>query len=587
MDAWLNALESIDNEWLPPLLLLAGLLLSPYFTYSALNRRGAGRHREMHAMNNESRNSFLTTTQQLHEVWLGKREFSTVLRGGVARAGPLKGWFPDEDKICGEFKREIENIGEGIDPYPETEIEYLKIVGEIDRAPKPWWVWGLLGVMAVAEAYGFSVLLAGYLNDRGSAAQDTYLASGLSILIAVGALGAAVFIGIQAYKQAYTRRIWKDLGKQIRNEVDGPGNTSVDSKLTLGATVADNESDENQRQSIRMANRSEYVKARAAETKGTAKNNEVRPFRNGFWIYVAVVFIFGIVVVTVRTMAINDNHNHELQRMKDIAASEPTATESPSGGVKPDAIAAQNAAASMVVTQESLEQTRNTKIVVTYVYMLLFWVVQTVAVVFTARYGFASGAGYETYKKIHAFRSRHGSVTAVEYESRIETRLASARREAAALASATLKNWQLGLQTEYRNGNTGLNENERREIEEALNGAPHRTYDRYIELTEAPMRSQPMGGTQTQVLEPTVSETSVAARTVVKGPKADTDIEVEFYQRSSSGEEDVQIGVLQQLKARVADAELDAASLMVRVAGQPGRYMSYREFLQATRGTPA
>ena len=44
MDAWLNVLELIDNEWLPPLLLLAGLLLSPYFTYSVLNRRGADRH---------------------------------------------------------------------------------------------------------------------------------------------------------------------------------------------------------------------------------------------------------------------------------------------------------------------------------------------------------------------------------------------------------------------------------------------------------------------------------------------------------------------------------------------------------------
>ena len=390
MDAWLNALESIDNQWLPPLLLGASLLLTLYFIYSALNGRGAGRRREMHNMNSESRDSLLTTTQSLHEVWQGKREFSTVLRGGVENHGSLKGWFTDEGKICGEFKRAIARIGEGVDPYPETEIEYLKIVGEIDRAPKPWWVWGLLGVMVVAEAYGFSVLLAGYLNDRGSAAQDVYLASGLSVLIAIGALFAAVFIGNQAYKQAYARRVWKDLG-QIRLEVDGPGNTSIDLGMTLGATEADNKADRKQRQSTRMANRSEYVKARAAETKGSADKNIVRPFRNWFWIYVAAVFIFGVFVVTVRTMAINDSHGRELQRMQDIAASETTAPEPSSGGVKPDAVTEQNTAASMMVTQESLEQTRQTKIVVTYVYMLLFWVVQAVAVLFTA-YLFAACA---------------------------------------------------------------------------------------------------------------------------------------------------------------------------------------------------
>ena len=587
MDAWLNALESIDNQWLPPLLLVAGLLLTLYFIYSALNGRGVGRRREANTMTSESRDSLLSETRSLHEVWQGTRDFSTVLRGGLEGSGPLQGWFSHEDKICGEFKNKIANIGEDIEKYPETEIEYLKIVGEIDRAPKPWWVWVLLGVMVAAEAYGFSVLLAGYLNDRGSAAQDTYLASGLSILIAVGALYAAVFIGNQAYKQAYARRVWKDLSGQIRLEVDGPGSTSVDSRMTLGATAADNDADKNQRQATRMANRSEYVKTRAAETKGSADKNLVRPFRIWFWIYVAAVFVFGVFVVTVRTMAINDSHGRELQRMQEIAASETTAPEPASGGVRPDAVTEQNAAASMVVTQESLEQTRSTKIVVTYVYMLLFWVVQAVAVLFTARYGFASAAGPEAYRKIRAFRSRHGGVLAEEYAARINKRVANAKKEALALASATLKNWQLGLQTEYRNGNTDLNENERRVIEAALNGSSHRTYERYVVLTETPMPPQPLAGNPAQVSESTNTAPSVVAHGEVQAPKGDTDIEVEFYQRGSSGDEVVQVGVLQQLKARIAEAELDAASLMVRVAGQPGRYMSYREFMQATRGTPA
>ena len=219
--------------------------------------------------------------------------------------------------------------------------------------------------------------------------------------------------------------------------------------------------------------------------------------------------------------------------------------------------------------------------------MLLFWVVQAVAFLFTARYGFASGAGPEAYRKIRTFRSRHGGVLAEEYAARINKRVANAKKEALALASATLKNWQLGLQTEYRNGNTGLNENERRVIEAALNGSSHRTYERYVVLTETPMPPQPLVGNPAQVSESTNTAPSVVAHGEVQAPKGDTDIEVEFYQRGSSGDEVVQVGVLQQLKARVAEAELDPASLMVRVAGQPGRYMNYREFMQATRGTPA
>ena len=586
MNAWLGALESIDNQWLPPLLLVAGLLLALYFIYSTLKGRGASRRREVNTMNSETNESLLSSALSLQAEWKAKPDYSTVLSNSVQTSKDFPGWFTVEENICSGFKNKIAGIGEGVEKYPETELEYLQIVSEIQRAPKPWWMWTMLVVMMVAEAYGFSVLLAGYMNDRGSALDDDRLAIVFCFVIASVLLYFAYRTGSNAYKQAYARRVWKDSDKKILCEVDEPDGSSVPKGKTLAATAADNNLDQLQRQATRMANRSAYVETCAAETKGSSENNKVRAFTTAFWIYVVVVFICGVLLVTVRTGAINQSHEREWKRVVAMAASEATTAERTSSGMKPDVVDGQNAAAATAVTQESLEQTRETKIVVTYVYGLLFWVVQAAALLITAQYGFASDSGEMAYKKIRAFRSRHGDVLIGEYDER----LTSARLAAAALASATLKAWQLGLQTEYSKSNPeNLDGSKRRIIEDALKKSSDRTYKRYVALTDAPIHFEPKTVAPEQQVAIAISPPPpvAAAQVAMYQPAAEVEIQVEFYERGTNGEEAVQLEVLRQLKVRVAETELDVAKLMVRLAGQPGRYFSYKEFLQVVKGTQA
>jgi hypothetical protein len=605
MNAILDLLEAIDRITFLPLLLM--LLLAAISGWLVFNIYKSHQLQEGSSMTrgNSSTNtsSLLSSVQDLRQQWDGNRNYHTVIMNGAVRSGTFQGWFDDERKICQEFKGKINQIKESKERYPKTEEDYLKIVDEIDRKNKPWWIWALLAVLMIAEAYGFSILLAGYLNDSGSAAQDSNLALGLSVLISVVGLGAAYFVGAYMYKHSYAWRVWKGSGHQIRRELDAAGGGTVRTGATLGLSTEDNAKDANRPQEVRMANRSQYVADLAAATSGSAAQNKVAKYNNYFWIYSAVVLLFGIFVVTVRISAINDSFSKEVQRLQTIESVDKTTLTKPSqsgnSGSLLQSLQEQSKESENAASADALEKTRSTKQVVTFVYFILFLAVQAVAVIFTQRYGFASEEGENAYKKLKEFKEKNGATLSEEFEAKQKSDLAQASEEATALAQSTLINWQIGLQTEYREGSATIDFNQRNAIQAAIDGSSDRTYSRYLLLEEQqnntplpPVVRTPASSvvisTPTDIPTPSVQVTPSglfskpldAPAIVTAIPLSET---VEYFIRSTNGNESIVSSALLDLKAQVADGELDANSLMLRTAGQPGAYMAYRDFIKSLK----
>lgn len=568
MSALLTLLESLDEGYWPWLLLGVPVLLSAYFFASASFLK---RSRESFmTSSNLQKTSMLETVQQLHTDWSARKDYTTVLRGGPTRTGAFKGWFPDEVDICTEFRARIGNIGEAVEPFPRVQEEYLRIVDELQRKPKPWWAWVLLVAMMAAEAYGFSLLLAGYLNDQGSAAQDARLGLGLSVLFAVAFLFAAYRVGRGMYLQAYAYRVWKACNGQIRREIDGTNHHARPTPESLDLNEPHNRCDQNQAQPVRMANRSSYVATVASGTvalAGRGRADPVRRYTVGFWIYVAVVAIFGIAILNFRLAAIDDSHGRELARAQELSSA--AVTLAPTGGVRPAQEAAANADADAAVTQSSLDKTRQTKQIVTVIYVLLFWGVQAIAVLMTQMFDFASDKGRDAWKAIHQFRRRHGRAQEHEYDEAVKVGLVRAGRDAEGLAVKTLKDWQTGLLAAYHGELVPLTAAEREAVEQAIDAAPERTFERFLRLKE----TQELQDAWKPEVEPPGATPPQAA------VAQDELVHVEYYARSTSGGETLLTATLADLQRLLLTGEVSSSELMVRDAGQPGRFASYRDWL--------
>lgn len=537
--------------------------------------------RNEHLMNTVARNSHLSSARNLREVWASKREYVDVLRQGPGLGSKFSGWFDDERKICSDFAAEIAKPPPEDDVYPARQIEYLKIVDEVSRRPKPIWVWPVLFLMMFAEGYGLSVLLSGYLNDAGSAWQDNAFALVLVLFISGPFLLFAYAIGRQAYEQGYARRVSGALGGKIIRNIDGTDSKGATAGKTLG--FEENNSDVQQHQAVRMANRSASVFSILAKSDRSGEKYVVSAHTGWFKIYVGVMIAAGTLILVMRIGAINDNFKRELVRAQQVANADVSVNAPRSG--RPQVIDQANESANQLVTQESLEQTKSTKIIVTMFYVLIFWLVQTFAVIISSMFGFASEFGADAYKEILRFRKIHGAgVGFDDYTSRNKNNNLRAAAEIRALAAETLQNWQLGLQSEYRTGRAGIDERNRNVIETALNSAADRTFERYLELN--PLKVDLASSPATSPNEPRgVDEPSLSANINSMRPVLEIDPKIEYIVGNASQTSSSETMRLSELKLRIGEAEIDPGSVSLRQAGSSDPHVGYRDFMKQLKSS--
>ena len=589
MSGWLEALEAIDKSSIFSLSLI--VLAAIFFCsiiYLLWGRRALWQQSEQapDSTANATRRNLLRSVNEVHVRWSSVRGYPVVLQQGPSPDGNFAGWFADEIKICSQFKNVIERLDIPAEArYPVVAQEYLKIVSEQDRQPEPVWAWLMLVVLIAAEAYGLSILLAGYLNDTGTASQDNWLAIGICSTLSIVLLSFAHAVGIQNYKHGYARNAWNLAGRQLSrdprpNKDGGP----VGDAGTLDLTAEDNIRDQFQAASIRIANRSDYVNSFIAKTKGDSRNNNARPFTSMFWVYVGIIIAFGLAILTFRISAINANYAQEMVRMQQLSRSESPSVLQSNGPARPKAIDGLNNAANQDVTQESIERTKSTKVVVTIFYIMLFWMVQALAVIIADRFGFASSKGRLAYNLVRSFGRKFGEgLMKEEFEARMRNELAHAKTEARAVASSTLQAWQLGLHAEYKNSNPSSDKDDRDLIEKALSENSQRTFPRFLKLSH--MDDEPIANSaaisNASATQPR-SSVAVPGPAAVALPTADSLIEYRDDSHATVAvvRTDVKVGDLQLM---VGVGDLESSSIHIRLAGTSDEFVPYRQFMKRLR----
>lgn len=606
MNALTNFLESLSGSVLPWLLLTLALVAAAIFGYLAFRGSGSGQGSlsggvgKMARNRNSNQSDVMGTFSNLQEHWKGERNYDDTLRNGPIMQGVFSGWFAEEGKLCDSFmtaKEKLEDEQEGrYQEHPKVQQEYLEIVNESERKPHSLLIYaGLFFLMAV-EATGFSLIFADRLSDTASAQAVQQYAIGISIVIAVFALYFADRIGRAVYRQGYahTAHLHAPLAALART-----------SKKALG--VEDAIEDATFAQSIRIINRSDFVDGAAAEVR---KSNKMIPrFPIKLWIYVAGVIAFGLMVGLVRIGQIDEYYAKEAQKEAAVAATESVAPTKGNLSIPPG-ISQPKSEASDAISQEALDKEKRGKQLAIGVFIMIFFIAQTLGVVLAAARGFASNHGEEAQKAMKAFRDSHGDISMTQWKETLKLEVAGADR----YAQETLTAWQLGLQTAFTNKAIPVPNAEF--FEQCARDFSHRNYSSYLQFKEhaaqvtiryiasmpqvPPFHTQPLGhaspaSQQAPQPAPSPGQANVESMSVKASPAWTSGAEqpappqttlIEYFLTVATGGEQVERCTLADLKDRILGGQFDnLAALNVRLAGQPGSFVPWAEF--AKRGQQA
>ena len=523
------------------------LVLCAWAAWAIVNREYIRSTRKYQKIKNDRQTGpDLSDCNWLRGHWSNRRSYSEVVRLGPELSGCFSGWFEDEVKICGEFRSKIDELGtESIRRYPAVELEYLGIVDELHAKPKPLWLWLVIVAMVVAQAYNLSVLVVGYLevNDSYTAPERENLLLCMSGLMSISLLMLTVHIGAQAYKRRYALRVFVSSFGRIKRGMDGPGGSFVPLAHSLGLSVEDNLKDVRQSQATRMANRSHYVAEILAETIGGVKKRKVSAYSNGFKMYFGYMALMGILILTLGINAINNDY---------------------------------------------LEQSNAADIVGVLLGVLLFWLIQALTMILASSYGFASNDGMMAYRKIRAFKKVFGEIPLIdEYKKRIDKDFSDAQAEAKKLASETLRDWQSGLQSEYGSGGVGMTEKQLKVIEQALESAVSRTFDRYMEISKA---NSIIVGLASSDPATDSSEPSLPTELPLAQSAANVDPWMEYFFVANSVQSTPRVIAvlrLSELKFRIGEAEIDASTVYLRRSETSEEFLRFQDFMNRARASVA
>jgi uncharacterized membrane protein len=563
LNSLINLLEAIDKGALPTALLIGLIVATAWFIYRwyDLHRTQSGQRMKNQFNQSDSANAEASISA-LRSRWVANRNYKDTLSAGPIMVSPHKGWFGEEVKICSEFrdaKAALEKQREARkQEHPIAAENYLNIVGESNRKPHSSWVFsGLLLLMAV-EATGFSLIFADNLSDTASAQMVQRYAYMIAGVIAVVALLFAHWVGMRYYKQGYARTAHLLAPGQALERKNNRG-------LTLGISEEHEKLDEDCDQSTRKINRSDFVNALAGVAR--SRNELIPHFPNLLWVYVAVVFIFGVVVGGVRLAQIDDYYSKQLKAAQAIANADADQT-SATRGTRPPAVEQSSRESGQIITQESMDAEKRGKQLAILVFVLIFYIVQVLGVALSASRGFASEKGYEAFRKIEDFKERYGDISQEAYMLQIQAGIDEADR----YAQETLQNWQLGLQTAFAQKAMPVPHEEY--FKDCVTHFDQRTYENFLAVDK---------------ITASASTAPVASRTEsrpslhdegAQGALSTVSDSIDFFVISTTGNEEIRQASLAELKRMLGDAELSSAGLMVRRAGMPGAFEEYAKFVR-------
>ncbi|HEY1057464.1 MAG TPA: hypothetical protein VGE55_01900 [Limnobacter sp.] len=144
---------------------------------------------------------------RLMDFWVQFPLLGTIARLAKDTTDANNGWRRAEEKLCAKYKSYVSMVSR--ETFRER-IEYLKNAGDLGRTPTPTFVWMLLVVLLLAEAFGFSFMLAGWMDGgKGTANTQFVLALAIVLVLAILLLALTHSAGHEYFRTSLLRSSFK------------------------------------------------------------------------------------------------------------------------------------------------------------------------------------------------------------------------------------------------------------------------------------------------------------------------------------------------------------------------------------------
>lgn len=215
--------------------------------------------------------AFIITHWQEVKFWWLNFKYNFPIIGTIARLSKdIEGfdenhkWFYSEERLCRDYYNFYEKVDKGSESFDEAKA-YLHSVGELGRKPTPTFIWIMIFVLVIVEAFGFAYVLAGFTIPGASEATQEKGAVGVAAMLAILLVWLTHMTGQELHKNTLIKKI----RRWYKNDNAG-GSNWRDLKPDENLITIDNTfDDEKSPNYIRMLNRidvNDKVKTTYAKT---------------------------------------------------------------------------------------------------------------------------------------------------------------------------------------------------------------------------------------------------------------------------------------------------------------------------------
>ena len=115
-------------------------------------------------------------------------------------------WFYSEERLCRDYCNFYEKVDKDSESYDEAK-EYLHAIGELGRKPTPTFIWIMIFVLVIVEAFGFAYVLAGFTIPGASEATQQKGAIGVAAMLAILLVWRTHMTGQELHKNTLIKKI--------------------------------------------------------------------------------------------------------------------------------------------------------------------------------------------------------------------------------------------------------------------------------------------------------------------------------------------------------------------------------------------
>ncbi|AKF24987.1 hypothetical protein YH65_05965 [Sulfurovum lithotrophicum] len=157
--------------------------------------------------------AFIITHWQEVKFWWLNFTYNFPIIGKISRlAQDIEGfdekhkWFYSEERLCRDYYNFYEKVDKDSESYDEAK-EYLHAAGELGRKPTPTFIWIMIFVLVIVEAFGFAYVLAGFTIPGASEATQQKGAIGVAAMLAILLVWLTHMTGQELHKNTLIKKI--------------------------------------------------------------------------------------------------------------------------------------------------------------------------------------------------------------------------------------------------------------------------------------------------------------------------------------------------------------------------------------------